>query len=193
MSAARMTAEEFEAARQKLAAGGRWSELVAGEFIALQPPDEEHGNVVRNLSAVLARVLAEQAADPPGYACFELGLIVARGPDTVRTPPISYFNTGELFAESDRLITTTPPALVVDIASTSDRRTALPLRIEQYHSFGVQKVWIVDPPESQVHIAHHGSPVETLTAGSELADPELLPGFSMPVDYLFTAPAWWND
>lgn len=193
MSAQRMTVDEFEAARQKLAAGGRWSELVAGEFIALQPPDEVHGNVVRNLSGVLARVLAERAADPPGYACFDLGLVVAREPDTVRTPPISYFNTGELFAESDRLITVNPPALVIDIASTSDRRTALPVRIEQYHAFGVEKVWIVDPPESQVHIALRGQPVTTITAGGDLADPDLLPGFSMPVDDLFTAPAWWNN
>src|SRR5689334_6584422 len=97
-----LTAEEFAHSKYDLPDGGRWTELVEGQVKAYSAVDDIHGNVVRNLSAALANH-AQQTQQ--GYAGFELGLIVSRGPDTVRCPAISYFVDGERFAELDKIVT----------------------------------------------------------------------------------------
>src|SRR5215475_8829898 len=100
--APRINAEQFDEQRFELPEGGRWTELVEGEIVALSPPDDAHGNIVRNLSKSLA-IHAQQSQS--GYACFELGLIVGRNPDTVRFPAACYFTQGERFSESDKFVT----------------------------------------------------------------------------------------
>src|SRR5579871_5633979 len=109
-----LTAEQFGDQFFELPEGGRWTELIEGRLVELSPPDDAHGNVVRNLSKSLA--LYAQTSQR-GYACFELGLIVRRDPDTVRFPAACYFVTGERFAESDKFLTDVCPALVIEIAS----------------------------------------------------------------------------
>ena len=82
-----LSAEEFAEQKFDFGDGGRWVELVAGKVVSLEPPNAAHGTTVLNLSKALARYLLEA---PDGYACFELGLLVARDPDTVRCPALSY-------------------------------------------------------------------------------------------------------
>src|SRR5579864_2162436 len=114
-----MTAEQFIEGRDELADGGRWTELVAGQPVILSPPTIEHGNSILNLSKALADYSQKEQG---GYACFELGLAIARNPDTVHFPAICFFTTGDLFAEAEKVITEVRPALVVEVASTNDRR-----------------------------------------------------------------------
>ena len=105
------TVEQYAEHKLDLPEGGRWTELVAGRIITLQPPDDEHGNVVRNATLAFSKFAHRTQR---GYACFEIGLITARSPDTVRCPPACYFLDGAPFAEIDNLIAQTKPALVVD-------------------------------------------------------------------------------
>ncbi|MGE4001440.1 MAG: Uma2 family endonuclease, partial [Planctomycetaceae bacterium] len=127
--AASMTAGEFLECRYELPEAGQWSELEAGELVHLQPPDLDHGTVILNLS----KAFAEHAQGTrQGYACFDLGLQLTSAPDTVRFPAACYFDAGPRFAESDRQITSTVPALVVELASTADR---LRLQPERSHAF----------------------------------------------------------
>ena len=121
-----LTAESFDAARYDLPDGGQWAELVRGRVEILTPPEEEHRLVVLHLSKALGSYLTER---PDGYPVFDLGLIVARRPDTVRFPAISFFLGGDMFAEADRSITDTRPALVIEIMSSSDRRRSLSDRL----------------------------------------------------------------
>ena len=121
-----LTAESFDAARYDLPDGGQWAELVRGRVEILTPPEEEHRLVVLHLSKALGSYLTER---PDGYPVFDLGLIVARHPDTVRFPAISFFLGGDMFAEADRSITDTRPALVIEIMSSSDRRRSLSDRL----------------------------------------------------------------
>src|SRR5579859_5214535 len=108
-----MTAEQFIAGRDELADGGRWTELVAGRPVILSPPTIEHGTSILNLSKALAEYSQKERM---GYACFELGLAIARNPDTVHFPAICFFTAGDLFAEAEKVITEARPALVVDVA-----------------------------------------------------------------------------
>ena len=159
------TAEEFAEARYELPEGGRWAELIAGEPISLLPPSDNHGPTVLNISKALAEY-QEQRRE--GYACFELGLIVERDPDTVLCPSISYFVTGNRWEELDKVVTEVRPALVVEMASTSDRRRNIAQRVFQYLAWGVAVVWVVDPKAKTVAV-HQAVASQFLSENSAIA------------------------
>ena len=188
-AAPKWTAEEFALKRYNLPDGGRWTELIAGQPVALSPPDDKHGTVVLNLSKKLAEFAQRERV---GYACFEVGLVLSRAPDTVRCPPISYFTRGDLFAESDRDITLERPTLVVEIASTNDRRQNMADRVQSYLTWGVPITWVIDTAGRTVHVFVPGehpwqlSKEENLTGSGDLA------AFEIPVAELFQEPSWWQ-
>jgi len=194
-----MTAEEFVQQRYDLPEGGRWAELEDGSVVELTPPTIAHGNAVLNLSRALGQWI-ERTRE--GYACFELGLIVARDPDTVCCPPVSYFLQGSRWEELDREITTTRPALVVEIASTPDRFRALPGKVARYLTFGADMVWVLSPQERTVAVHLPGGVVQWSGPADVLehhpdwvcrsAGRPLLSGFSIPVASIYREPDWWN-
>lgn len=185
-----MTAEEFADRKFDFPDGGRWTELVAGELETFEPPDDAHGNFVRTLSAALADFAQETQE---GYACFELGLIVRRNPDTVRCPPISYFTTGERFAEQDKLVTEVRPALVVEIASTNDRRRQMAVRVQEYLDWGVSLVWVADTHARKVLAFEAGRQKREYEAHQTLYGGSILSGFQARVEDLFADPKWWRS
>jgi Uma2 family endonuclease len=184
-----MTAAEFIEQRAEFPEAGQWSELEAGQVVHLQAPDVDHGTVVLNLSKALAE-FAQTTAD--GYACFDLGLQLRTHPDTVRFPAISYFHHGPRFAESDREVTSAVPALVVEIASTADRRQRQPKRSQDYLSWGVSTVWIVDPRQKSVDIMQPDAPACRMTASEWLTGAAALDGLRIRVSALFEDPPWWS-
>lgn len=183
------TAEQFALRKFHLPDGGRWTELVRGVPFTYSPPDDAHGTVVLNVSKQLAE-FAHQVHG--GYACFELGLILARDPDTVRCPPISYFTTGDRFAESTRDITSTMPTLVIEIASTNDRRQQIADRVEAYLARGIPSVWVLDTADKSVYLFEHGYPQRHYTGRQEFSGSGDLSAFQSIVATLFEEPSWWQ-
>ena len=194
-----LTAESFLDAMYDLPEGGRWVELIRGRVEVLSPPEEEHRLAVLNLSKALGMYLSRSTE---GYPCFDLGLIVARNPDTVRFPAASYFMGGDLFAESDRTITETRPALVVEVMSSNDRRSTFNDRIHDYLMWGVEVLWFIDPIEKAVHIVRSGYPNKSLRDDETLCGSltwrhkttghAILPDFRVRVSDLFAAPEYWQ-
>lgn len=183
-----LSAEQFADRKFYYPDGGRWTELRGGEIVTLSPPDEWHGNVVLNFTKALAEH-AQKAQD--GYACFELGLIVERNPDTVQCPAVSYFQQGERFAELDNLITTEVPTLVIEIASTNDRRRHMAERINAYLNWGIQEVWLVDTDRRDIHIFGPTGAKRQLGCSDVLEGDTVLSEFRSRVDDLFAAPQWY--
>lgn len=185
-----LSAEDFVAARENLPDGGRWTELHAGAIVHLAPPDAEHGNVVLNLTKALAATAKPGQA---GYPCFELGFVVQRKPDTVWCPAVAYFASGPAFAEADNAISETRPALVVEVASSNDRRRALGDRIAHWLRWGVQAVWVLDTVDKLVHVVAPPRSPRQLRTDDPLEGGEILPGFRMPAAELFAPPTWWKS
>lgn len=190
------TAEEFVENRHELEEGGRWSELILGEPVSLGPPPSKHGTAVLNITKALADYVQQTMV---GYACFELGLIVKRGPDSVYCPPISYFVSGSRWEEMDKQITETRPALVVEIASSRDRRQGLPHRVPLYLEWGIAVVWAVDPDAQEVSIhTADGTAVfeidEQIEATSDWindrCESPVLQEFRIAVEDVFREPEW---
>ena len=189
-----MTAEEFVASRFELEEGGRWSELILGEPVTLVAPPPRHGTAVLNITKAIADYVQQTMV---GYACFELGLIVKRVPDSVYCPPISYFVAGSRWEEMDKQITETRPALVIEMASSRDRRQSIPSRVSQYLDWGVAVVWVVDT-ESQNVCVHtsSGSAMFDLQESLEFSpewinascDAPVLEGFRIQVEDVFREP-----
>lgn len=179
-----LTVEQFE---ERLIEGDRWIELVAGRLVRLDPPDELHGDVVRNLSKPLAMYLKKS---PDTYAVFELPLVIAREPATIRCPAISCFQSGSRFAEADNLLTETRPALVIEVASTNDRREGMSERVKAYLDIGVKAVWVIDPVTKHLHQFHPPEPGRMFKETQTLQGAPVLPGFTMSIADLFQQPKW---
>ncbi|QDT44937.1 hypothetical protein Pan241w_50530 [Gimesia alba] len=182
------TAEQFLEARLELPEGGRWTELDQGKIITLEPLDIEHGTIVLNISKVLS-VFFHEANQ--GYACFDLGLIVQRDPDTVRFPAISIFKTGERFEETDKAISERKPAAIIEVASTNLRRQLMKSHVTEYVGWGVELVWVIDPQTREVLEYRLGKQSQVIDVAGKMIGGELLPEFSMKVIDLFAEPDWW--
>jgi Uma2 family endonuclease len=182
-----LTAEEFVSTRDELPDGGRWTELVAGKLVTLSPPTIEHGTAVLNLSKALADYSHKEQG---GYACFELGLMTARHPDTVRVPAICFFTDGPIFAEADKVVTEARPTLVVDVASTNDRRRGMEQRVTSWLEWGVRAVWVLDPQAKHVHAVEKGRAGQRFADHQSLSGGSVLSGFEINVGELFKEPGW---
>ena len=181
-----LTLEEFE---ERLLDCDRWVELVEGRFSRLSPPDDTHGDVVRNLAKSLAAFL-KKSSDT--YACFELPLIVRRDPPTVRCPAVSCFRfeSESRFAETDKVLTETRPVLTIEVASTNERREAMSERVRAYLEWGVAHVWVVDPVTRHVHQFQGAGAPQMLKEPQVLLGHPVLSGFSISISDLFRPPAW---
>ena len=183
-SAPRLTIEQFE---ERLADGDRWIELIEGQLVRLNPPDETHGDVVRNLSRPLAKVVKSL---PDLCVCFELPIVISREQVTVRCPAISCFQSAHRFEETEKLLTDTRPGLVIEVASTNDRREGMSDRVSSYLDAGIAGVWVIDPVTRHVHQFVSGRGGTMLKETDVLNGEPLLPGLRLPVAELFQQPTW---
>ncbi len=175
---------EFEA---RLQDGDRWIEMVSGRLVRLSPPSEEHGNVVRNLAKALS---AHFRRHPQHYPCFELALLVSPATVTIRTPAISCFRTSEGLGELDKLLSENVPQLVVEVASSNDRRDAMSERIRGYQVWGVPHIWVFDPESLHAHIFTARETPRMLKETESLTSQTLFPGFEILVGDVFREPRW---
>jgi Uma2 family endonuclease len=189
MDSKQLTAEEFAAlvVDDDFDFEQQRSELVEGRIVAIEPPDLLHGAIVLNLTKAIAEYL-QRTPEENGYACFEIGLITARRPDTVRRPPVSFFAGGQRFAELDRTITETRPAWIVEIASTNDRRREMRDRVEAYLKWGVRTVWVADPLESVVSVIRTGQATRSYSGSQSVPGQPVLGDFRVVASDLFAMP-----
>ncbi len=185
-----LTAEEFAARRHEFADGGRWTELVAGRPVALDPPDVEHGTAVFNLTKALGGHLHETSAGPAGYPCFEMGLLLARRPDTVRFPALSFFSGGAAFAEMDKVFTAVPPPRqVVEVVSTQRCRSGIAERVPAYFELGAVDLDSRSGGENGARSRRRaGGGTRRLDEYETLTGEPVLPGFRIAVRELFASP-----
>lgn len=188
----KMTGMDFEASRPDLPEAGRWHELHEGRLVLLSAPEEIHGTIVLNLSRLLAVWLQSRPPGQRGYACHGLGLHVERDPDTLYFPAISLFLGNSSFLQADRVVASAVPDLVIDIASTNDRRAEMRRRTTAYLQHGIRSIWVPDPFKKEVQVIQKGAHTLALGHWQILDGNPLLPGFSAPVEQLFAQPKWWD-
>jgi Uma2 family endonuclease len=181
-----MTAEEFCDWVHQPENKNKWFELVRGEVIELPPPMKPHGFVCYNVGRILGNFTFQQGK---GYLTGnDSGVILERGPDTVRGPDVAYYEDADTFAELHPKYGEVPPRLAVEVLSPSDRLGKVMRKIMDYLHAGVGLVWLIDPETRNVTVHRPGKEPYVVEENQELTGEDVLPDFRCAVADIFRLP-----
>ncbi|HEX6986637.1 MAG TPA: Uma2 family endonuclease, partial [Planctomycetaceae bacterium] len=183
-----MTAEEFCEFVHRPENEGRHFELDEGKVIELPPPQVPHGFYAQNIGALLWLYARQRRR---GYVCSnDAGVVIGRGPDTVRGPDVMYFDDDKSAAEiAATKYAEDPPLLAVEVLSPSDRPARVARKVAQYLRAGVRVVWTVDPEVREVAVYRPSSPEPDILGPDDvLRGGDELPGFECRVAEFFELP-----
>jgi Uma2 family endonuclease len=159
-------------------------ELDRGVLVCMPPAGALHGR----LSAVIAHLLEEYVAPlRVGVVCgTDTGFILARNPDIVRAPDVSFVCRDRVPASGlPEFYWPFAPDLAVEVLSPSDRVNALDDKILQYFGAGTRLVWVVHPRPRTVHVYRAPTHVQVVSGDDDLTGGDVLPGFRCPVHRCF--------
>ena len=158
-------------------------ELVAGVVHRMSPVGGRHGMVALRLGSALVE-WAER--NRTGVVMTEAGFVLARDPDTVLAPDISFMRQDRVPADGVPLsFWHAAPDLAVEVLSPDDRAREVSDKVRDYLTHGVALVWVVNP-ETRTITVHSAAAHRTLTCDDALDGGEVLAGFEMPVSRVFS-------
>jgi Uma2 family endonuclease len=182
-----MTAEEFYEWANRPENDNRWFELVRGEVIELPAPRIRHGVVTANTVGILRAYTVKRRK---GYITSnDSGVILERGPDTVRGPDVALYEDARSFDELPAKYAETPPRLAVEVWSPSDRPVLLLNKVADYLRTGVEMVWLIDPQARTVTVYRPDKMPRIYQEHEVLTGEDVLPGFRCRVADFFYLPA----
>jgi len=150
------------------------SELVKGVLIVREPPGIRHGRVAMALARVLANHVDEHSLGVV-YAA-ETGFTLARHPDTVRAPDVSFIRRDRLPDPEPSGYSDVTPDLVVEVLSPGDRPEEMLAKVGDWLTAGTRLVWLVDPERRHARVYRQDG-TETVVGAEESLDGEdVLPG-----------------
>jgi Uma2 family endonuclease len=186
VASGKMSAEEFADWVQRPENRNRWFELVRGEVIELPPPMKIHGRVCMNVAFVLESYVRQRRK---GYVTInDAGVILERGPDTVRGPDVALYEDAGRFSELHPKYGEVAPRLAVEVLSPSDTARQATRKITDYLEAGVELVWQVDPEDRSVTVYRRDRGPVRFGEQGELSAEDLLPGLRCSVASLFLLP-----
>jgi Uma2 family endonuclease len=173
----RMTAEEFFAKHEKDRV-----ELVRGIVKEMPMPDALHGFICSQIARYLANFAeAEQLGRVMCNDSF-----VKFPEDSVLGPDVFFISYTKLpKGKIPRGLLEIIPELVVEIRSPSDLWTEIISKTLDYLAAGVTAVMVVNPEREAVAVYRSAMEEQHFSIDQELALPDVLPGFSLPVRKLF--------
>jgi Uma2 family endonuclease len=181
-----MTAEQFRDFVHRPENANRWFELVRGEVIELPPPQKPHGFVCGNFTRILGNyTFASGRFYVTGN---DSGVILKRGPDTVRGPDVALYNDANTFAELPPKYGETVPLLAVEVLSPDDRLGKVMRKVKDYLKSDVRLVWVVDPETRNVTVHRPGQEPAVVEDHEDLTGEDILPGFRCKVAEFFRLP-----
>jgi Uma2 family endonuclease len=201
-TAQRMTYEDLLAQPDD----GYLHELVRGEIIRVPPPNQDHGTIEARLVGAICRYLHHRAQllgwdEAQGIGARDL--LVGRidsgeaairfslpdDPDQTRGGDVCYLTPVQVVrARESGPGTPIPlvPALIAEVVSPSDSATYVNEKVRDYLAGGAQSVWVVYPRTRMVQVHRADGTVAEVTGTERLDGGDVLPGFSLPLNGLFT-------
>jgi Uma2 family endonuclease len=175
-----LTAEEFAERPDP----GYPEELVRGRIVPMPMPKPRHGQICGRTYALFH---AQVDANDIGHLLSnDAGVITERGPDTVRGADISFYSYARVPKGPlpDRYLDT-PPDLVVEVLSPSDRWPKVLAKVAEYLDAGTAVVIVLDDQRRMAQLYHADGTTRLLGAEDELALPYLLGDFRVRVGRFF--------
>jgi Uma2 family endonuclease len=116
----------------------------------------------------------------------EAGVVVARGPDTVRGADVAFISYNRLPRDAnDEGFLQQPPELVIEVFGVDASWQKMEETVADYHQFGVDLVWVVDPQTLALRAYERGQAARVLRDSDRAsADPHVA-GFSVQVRQFF--------
>ena len=116
----------------------------------------------------------------------DTGVVVERGPDTVRGPDVAFYLATTLGFDDDAPgYAEVPPDLVVEIRSPNDSVPDMEERAQMWLGHGVSVVWVLFPETKSLDLYLSGTETASLGADSYVEGLEVLPDFRCRVGDMF--------
>jgi Uma2 family endonuclease len=172
-----LTVEDYAALEEP--EGVRY-ELSGGKLIATPSSSLFHNEIRDELNARLRAFVRSQKL---GGVTSGTDMMLAD--DTVRRPDVAFISAERMRGiDQHKVPVPLSPDLVVEIVSENDRADDLILKVRQYLAAGTRAVWLLHP---NTRLAYRYVPgklepeVRSADAGHTFEEPEMLPGFSLPL------------
>lgn len=159
---------------------------VDGELIVMSPTGGETGNFNSQINGELYlwnRTLGAGKTFDSSTG-FELPQGGDRSPDAAWIPQQKW---EELTSAEQRGFLPLCPDFVIELLSASDSLQKGQAKMEEYLANGCRLGWLLDPKRKQVAIYRSGREVEWLQAPSRLSGEDVLPGFVLDTDFLWSS------
>lgn len=155
-------------------------ELSDGELIVTPSSSHFHNSIRDELTSRLRSFLKRQKL---GEVSSETDVTLVG--EVVRRPDVAFFQAHRLDGiDSDQSPLPVAPDLAIEIVSKHDRADDLLVKVSQYLEAGTLAVWLLYP---STRLAYRYIPgkrqpeVRAAETGDKFEEPELLPGFSLPL------------
>lgn len=157
-------------------------ELVAGVIVAEPLPRHRHDRTRRRLERLL-----EDFVEPRGLGEVfgEAGYVLARDPDTVRGPDLSFISRERLTGFDDARFFPGAPDLAVEILSPSNRPGEMHAKVADYLAAGARLVWVVDVERATVTTYTALLTPRRIESPATLDGGDVLPGLAIPLELIF--------
>jgi Uma2 family endonuclease len=162
----------------------KYCELVEGELVEKMPAQDQRGAVAVELIGLLYNYLGR---NPVGIlTTAEVGYVVRRDPDTVRSPDVGFVSRERIPAAGrPQGFWPFAPDLAIEIVSPSNRYGAILRKVGEYLDAGARMVWVAVPRTRSVTIYTPDLEPVVLHEDDTLDGGAVLPGFSVRVGDLF--------
>jgi Uma2 family endonuclease len=163
-----LTAEQFAQRPDP----GYPEELVRGKIVPMPMSKPRHGEMCCQASYLLYAHI--KAHDLGRLFSNDTGVITERSPDTVRGADLSYYSyTRVPKGPLPNRYLDTPPDLVVEVLSPSDRWPSVLAKVAEYLDAGTTVVIVLDDDRRLAHIYRADTAPSILGAEDELTIPDL--------------------
>ena len=164
------TAEELS----RLPEGWRY-EIDEGELVIMAPAGWRHNRTASRIARLLGNFV--EAHKLGEVVTNELGVFLAKSPQTLRAPDVAYFTSEQVARIGDQEgFPDVLPALAVEVHDRSE--PDLSRKVQQYLAAGVQVVWVVDLETRSLTRHVPGEPPRTWSGPEAVVDEPVLPGFT---------------
>lgn len=157
-------------------------EVVAGVIVAEPLPRHRHDRIRQRLERLLEAFVKTRGL---GEVFGEAGYVLARDPDTVRGPDLSFVTHARLRDFDDTRFFLGAPDLAVEILSPSNRPAERHAKVADYLAAGARLVWIVDPERKTVTTYTALLTPVRVDAPGILDGSDVFPGLAIPLEAIF--------
>jgi Uma2 family endonuclease len=158
-------------------------ELVRGIIVPVSHAGDVHGGCEANFCYELRLFIDAHKLGKVRVG--EVGIYVARNPDTVRGADAIFISHERYAQKQSSSYLDVAPELVVEILSPNDAWSKVMQKLREYFAIGVRLIWVADPATRTVFAYRSITDVREFTAQDELPGDDVLPGFVVPVAQLF--------